>query len=56
MNVYLNRLIDNGVESFDIFKGSYWFHCLEIRQKELEEIGVPKGHALKIVVNLKKNS
>jgi len=26
----------------------------EVRQSELEEIGVAKGHALKIVVTLKK--
>ena len=27
---------------------------LEVKQSELEEIGVTKGHALKIVVNLRK--
>ena len=27
---------------------------LEVKQSELEEIGIVKGHALKIVVNIKK--
>ena len=29
---------------------------LECKQKELEEMGIPKGHALKIAIHIKKSS
>ena len=54
MENYEKLLAENGIDCLEVLRGIFLGYFLEIKQKELEEIGIVKGHALKIIVTLRK--
>lgn len=44
---------ENGIDCMEVLRCMEMV-ILEIKQKELEEVGVVKGHALKIMVTMRK--